>query len=73
MEQSFGQLINQLRNEKGLTLKELADQADMTYVEICNIENNKHKPRPSTINKLAKALGYSYNKLYNASQKYKGE
>lgn len=69
MEQSFGQLIKTLRDANGWTLKELAERADITYVEISNIENNKHRPRPATVRLLADALNYSYDKLYNASQK----
>ena len=70
MEQSFGELIKSLRKENDdMTLKELADKAKMSFVEISHIEKGKHKPRPSTIRKLALALNYSYSKLYDASKK----
>ena len=69
MEKSLGELINELRNEKDLTLKELADIAKVSYVEISHIEKGKHKPRPSTIRRLAIALDYSYSELYDISMK----
>lgn len=70
MDLSFGELVRSLRKANDdMTLKELADAADMTFVEISNIEKGKHKPRPSTIRKLATALNYSYSELYDASQK----
>ena len=70
MEQSFGELIRNLRKENDdMTLKQLAEKANMSFVEISHIEKGKHIPRPSTIKKLATALNYSYSKLYDASKK----
>lgn len=70
MEKSFGELIKTLREDvNGMTLKELAAQAKVSYVEISHIEKGKHIPRPSTIKKLATALNYSYSELYDASKK----
>lgn len=67
-ELTFGKLIEKLRKEKDWTIQEFAEIADLSNVEISNIENDKHKPRPSTIRKLAIALDYDYSKLYDASR-----
>lgn len=68
--QSFGKLVEKIRKDKGMTIYELADVSGLSTVEISNIENDKHKPRPSTLHKLSEALEYDYMDLYNASQNY---
>ena len=68
-ELTFGKLIEKLRKEKELTIQELANIANLSNVEISNIENGKHSPRGLTIKKLAEALEYDYSKLYDASKK----
>ena len=68
MESSFGELVRSLRKANDeMTLKQLAEKAGITFVEISNIEKGKHKPRPSTIRKLASALNYNYSELYDAA------
>ena len=70
MDLSFGELVKSLRKANDdMTLKELAEKAKLTFVEISNIEKGKHKPRPSTVRKLATALNYNYSELYDAANK----
>ena len=39
----LGKLIRKLRQEKGLSLRKLADMVDMSYVNISHIENGKFR------------------------------
>ena len=68
MEEKFGDLIRRLRTEKGYTVSQFAKVTGFTDAQIRNIENNKNKPRPFNLNKLANALGCSYEYLFNKSK-----
>ena len=65
MEEKFGDLIKRLRTEKGYSIDEFAEISGFSVVQIKNIENNKNKPRVFNINKLANALGCSYDYLFS--------
>jgi transcriptional regulator with XRE-family HTH domain len=53
-----GQKLKLERAKAGLTLKQLAEKADLTYVQISNIETGRIKnPHWSSLVKLARALG----------------
>lgn len=54
---TIGEKIARLRREKEWTQKELASRADITQNQVSRIENGKTRPRSSTIETLAKALG----------------
>lgn len=69
--ESFGQLVERLRKEKKMTIYELAEKSGLSTVEVSNIENDKHKPRLTTLNKLVGALQCDYMLLYNAYQRIK--
>lgn len=65
MEEKFGDLIKRLRKEKGYSIRELALLSGFTIVQIRNIECGKNKPRIYNLNKLANALGCSYDYLFS--------
>ncbi len=48
--------LRRLREERGLSARQLAERANMTYVNILNIENGIQKARMSSLEKLAIAL-----------------
>ncbi len=50
-------LLREWRTRRGLTLKELAARADVSYVTISRIETGRMSPTVATLEKLAKALG----------------
>jgi transcriptional regulator with XRE-family HTH domain len=52
-----GWKLRELRRRRALTLRELAALSSVAYDTIHGIEVGKHEPRPSTIRKLADALG----------------
>jgi transcriptional regulator with XRE-family HTH domain len=53
---SFGQNLRRLRNKKGLTMMELAFEADIEYSQIAKIERGLSNPTISTVYLLAIAL-----------------
>ncbi len=59
MSETIGQRLRELRERKVWTQMDLAARAGVSYVTISRIENGYGDglPRPSTIQKLAAALG----------------
>jgi transcriptional regulator with XRE-family HTH domain len=52
--------VRRLRGRRVWTLQELAKKSGVHYTTIARIETNReYKPHPTTIRKLAKALGVS--------------
>ena len=52
-----GMKLRELRLRRALTLRELGALSGVAYDTIHGIETGKHQPRPSTVRKLADALG----------------
>lgn len=61
----FGELIKKIREEKGLSVAELAQKCGISSVEIRNIEKGNNKPHISRLKSIADALEYDYIELYN--------
>ncbi|MFA3783423.1 helix-turn-helix domain-containing protein [Melioribacteraceae bacterium 4301-Me] len=59
----FGLKLKQLRQEKGLTLSELAERSSLSVSYLNEIENGKKQPKPKKIAAIAKALDVPYDKL----------
>jgi transcriptional regulator with XRE-family HTH domain len=53
----FGERLQSLRKEQGLSLRELADKCSLDNSNISKIEQGKFDIRLSTVIELAKALG----------------
>jgi predicted transcriptional regulator len=62
--------LKELRTLRALTLRELGQQSGVSYATIWRLENGHKEARPSTIRKLARALGVDTAELVTA---YKGE
>ncbi|MBT8109650.1 MAG: helix-turn-helix transcriptional regulator [Gammaproteobacteria bacterium] len=56
MEINIGSTIRQLRSHRELTLKELAEQTDLSLSYLSLIERNKRDPSLSNLAKIAKAF-----------------
>lgn len=63
----IGTRIKQLRKEKGLKQKDLADRTQIPYSTFANYENNKREPSQEQIKKIAVALGVSEYELLGIS------
>lgn len=65
MEERFGDLIKELRIQKGYSIEEFSKVSGFTQMQIRNIEANKNKPRVYNLKKLADALNCSYDYLFS--------
>lgn len=62
--EEFGLRLRELRIEKNLSIKELHEITGISCSTITNLEKGRQKATPIIINKLAKALGCSFEYLY---------
>lgn len=60
----FGQIIKRLREEKGITQKELGVMIGLSDATMSKIENGIRTPDIPLIEKLAPALGVPYSRLF---------
>lgn len=73
MKQSMGMMIAQLRKEKGMTQKNLAEQMNVTDKAVSKWERDLACPDINSVPKLAEVLGVSVEELLNASQQEKNK
>jgi len=60
---SFGDEVKRLREEKGYSIKKLANTLDVNYTYLSKIENAKSTPSEDFIDKLASALNCNAEEL----------
>ena len=60
--------LRDLRQRHVLTLRELADRADVNLQTIYRLENERGGAHPSTIRKLAAALGVEPHELVEGEE-----
>lgn len=64
MQHSLGGRLRQLREARGLSLRDLEDETGLSNGYLSLLENNKIKqPKPPVLHKLAEALGVPYIEL----------
>ncbi len=75
---SFGELIQNLRREKGWTVKEfigklgkIGKQGELSPAYITKIEIHGEIPNPEVICKMADVLGYDPDELLNSAKQRK--
>jgi transcriptional regulator with XRE-family HTH domain len=59
----IGDRLKRLRALDALTQAELAERAGLTTAAVARIERDEAEPRPSTLRKLARALGVQPRQL----------
>ncbi len=62
---TLGGKIKKLRNEKGLTQKELADQLHVSFQTVSKWENDENEPDIATIKEFTKLFGCTLDYLLN--------
>ena len=62
------QRLRELRRLRVLTLRELEEESGVSYNTIWRLENGHRQARPSTIRKLAAALGVEASDLVAAGE-----
>jgi transcriptional regulator with XRE-family HTH domain len=70
MDQTFGQLLKNIRREKGVSQRDLADQVGIDFSYVSKIENDRMPPPAAeTIVKISHILGVSPEILLANSKK----
>ena len=76
MNNKIGEIIREIRNEKGMSLRRLAEIVNVSNVNILYIEKGKINTSLPVLKGIANALNYNIDKLkiyyYNASEIYPG-
>lgn len=61
---AFGNHLRKVRQEKGLSMRKLAIQADMEYSQLSKIERGTINTTISTVYALAEALDINHSELF---------
>jgi transcriptional regulator with XRE-family HTH domain len=64
----IGDKLKRERTLSALTQEELAEKAGLTTATVARIERDEAEPRPSTLRKLAAALGVQPRELVEGSK-----
>lgn len=62
---AFGMQLRKVRQSKGLSMRQLAAEADMEYSQLSKIERGVINTTISTVHAIAKALGIHERELYD--------
>ena len=65
---TLGQKIKKLRNEQGLTQKDLAENVNVTFQTVSKWEKDENEPDVSTLRKLANLFGCSMDYLLSEDE-----
>ncbi|WP_339267897.1 helix-turn-helix domain-containing protein [Paenibacillus sp. FSL W8-0187] len=66
MDHIFGSYLKEMRENKGWSINQLAQAADISGSQISRIENGlRGIPKPQTLRKMAEALEVPYEELMN--------
>ncbi len=68
---NLGEKIKQMRNQKGLTQKELADRCELTKGYISQLENDLNSPSIATLTDILAALGSSLAEFFQEEREEK--
>jgi transcriptional regulator with XRE-family HTH domain len=60
----IGKKLKDLRLRRAMSQRKLAETADMSQRAIVDLETDRREPHPSTLGKLAQALGVEPSKLF---------
>lgn len=66
MYEGTGELVRAARRRAAITQRELAKRAGISADSVNKIETGHHSPRPTTLRKLATALGVEVGELMEA-------
>lgn len=55
--EELGNKINELRKQRGLSIRELAEKSELNKATIVNLEKGRFSPKVETLENVLKALG----------------
>ena len=61
---SIGTRLLQIRNQKGMSQRQLSQRCGLASSYLSRIENRRLEPRPSTLRRIATALGVPVSELF---------
>lgn len=70
---AFGEKMKQLRNEKGLTQQQLAEELNITKRTIINYEGGKSYPTTDALPRIAAFFGVGVNNLMDEQEEFIAE
>ena len=62
-------LLRHWREQKGYSVRQLAERAEVSFVTVSRIENGHMSPTVAMLEKLAKALGIGVRDFFPAERK----
>ena len=63
MSKKVGEIIRKIRKEKGISLRDMAKDVGVSFVNISYIENGRVETSKEVLRKISKALNYDFDKL----------
>lgn len=72
-QEALGRAIRELRTERTLTQRQLADAADVNETWISHIEAGRTNPAWGTVVRIAAALGVSVSELAASAERFAGQ
>ena len=63
MNKKVGKIIRKIRKEQGISLRDLAKDVGVSFVNISYIENGRVETSKEVLRKIANALNYDFDKL----------
>lgn len=58
-------MLKRIRIEKGVTLRQVADAANISESMYCLIENGKRRPSPDVAKRIGSYLGFDWTQFYD--------
>ena len=68
-EERLGLELRRIREERGLTVEELAEKSGVSATTIRDLERGARAPRGDTIAKLAKPLGLTFDEVWELQRR----
>ncbi|MFP4017064.1 MAG: helix-turn-helix domain-containing protein [Halanaerobiales bacterium] len=68
LKDQLGNVLKELRKDRGLTLRELGKEAGVSATLISDIENGRYYPSLKTLSKLSNALEVKISQIFFAAE-----
>ena len=67
MSKKVGEIIREIRKEKGISLRDMAKDVGVSFVNISYIENGRIETSKEVLRKISKVLNYDFDKLLSTT------